>query len=70
MAYKQTTAEQRMGRFNSPRQAQRFLSVHDQNTTIFRPKRHRAIKKGHFANNEPSALNEIAFANGLFKEAS
>jgi putative transposase len=30
-----------MGRFKSPRQAQRFLSVHDQAATIFRPKRHR-----------------------------
>jgi len=31
---------------------------------------HRAIKKGHFANNEPGVLNEIAFVNGLFKEAA
>jgi putative transposase len=30
-----------MGRFKSPRQAQRFLSVHDQTATIFRPKRRR-----------------------------
>lgn len=30
-----------MGRFKSSRQAQRFLSVHDQTATIFRPKRHR-----------------------------
>lgn len=30
-----------MGRFKSPRQTQRFLSVHDQTTTIFRPKRQR-----------------------------
>jgi len=30
-----------MGRFKSPRQAQRFLSVHDQTATILRPKRHR-----------------------------
>ena len=33
--------EKIMGRFKSPRQAQRFLSVHDQTATIFRPKRHR-----------------------------
>ena len=30
-----------MGRFKSPRQAQRFLSIHDQTTAIFRPRRHR-----------------------------
>ena len=30
-----------MERFKSPRQAQRFLSVHDQTTAIFRPRRHR-----------------------------
>ena len=30
-----------MGRFKPPRQAQHFLSVHDQTTTIFRAKRHR-----------------------------
>ncbi len=30
-----------MGRFKSPRQAQQFLSAHDQTATIFRPKRHR-----------------------------
>ena len=30
-----------MGRFKSTRQAQRFLSVHDQIATIFRPKRRR-----------------------------
>ena len=33
--------EKIMGRFKSPHQAQRFLSVHDQTATIFRPKRHR-----------------------------
>jgi putative transposase len=33
--------EKIMGRFKSPRQAQRFLSVHDQTAIIFRPKRHR-----------------------------
>ena len=30
-----------MGRFKYLRQAQRFLSVHDQTTTTFRRKRHR-----------------------------
>ncbi|PRY84584.1 hypothetical protein CLV74_1222 [Donghicola tyrosinivorans] len=30
-----------MGRFRSPGQAQRFLSVHDQTAALFRPKRHR-----------------------------
>ena len=30
-----------MGRFKSPGQAQRFLSVHDQTTVLFQPKRHR-----------------------------
>ena len=32
--------EKVMGRFKSPGQAQRFLSVHDQAATLFRPKRH------------------------------
>ncbi|MDH0912837.1 IS6 family transposase [Rhizobium pusense] len=32
--------EKIMGRFKSPRQAQRFLSAHDQITTVFRPRRH------------------------------
>ncbi len=32
--------ERIMGRFKSPRQAQRFLSVHDQTAALFRPKRH------------------------------
>ena len=31
--------EKIMGRFKSPRQAQRFLSVHDQTAALFRPKR-------------------------------
>lgn len=30
-----------MGRFKSPRQAQRFLSAHDQIDTMFRPRRYR-----------------------------
>lgn len=33
--------EKIMGRFKSPGQAQRFLSVHDQTAALFRPKRHR-----------------------------
>ena len=33
--------EQIMGRFKSPRQAQRILSVDDQTAALFRPKRHR-----------------------------
>ena len=33
--------EKIMGRFKSPRQAQRFLSVHDQTAAILRPHRHR-----------------------------
>lgn len=32
--------EKIMGRFKSPRQAQRFLSAHDQINTVFRPRRH------------------------------
>jgi putative transposase len=32
--------EKIMGRFKSPRQAQRFLSAHDQINTIFRPHRY------------------------------
>lgn len=33
--------EKLMGRFQSPRQAQRFLTAHDQINTIFRPQRYR-----------------------------
>lgn len=33
--------EKIMGRFKSPHEAQRLLSVHDQSGTIFRPNRHR-----------------------------
>ena len=33
--------EKVMGRFKSPQQAQRFLSVHDQTAAVFRPRRHR-----------------------------
>jgi putative transposase len=33
--------EKVMGRFKSPGQAQRLLSVHDQTAVLFRPKRHR-----------------------------
>ncbi|WP_324754120.1 DDE-type integrase/transposase/recombinase [Roseovarius sp. Pro17] len=31
---------------------------------------YRAIKKDHFANNEPGVLNEIAFVAGLFRTAA
>jgi putative transposase len=30
-----------MGRFKSPRQAQKFFATHDQIDTIFRPRRYR-----------------------------
>lgn len=33
--------EKMFGRFKSARQAQMFLSVHDQTAVLFRPKRHR-----------------------------
>lgn len=33
--------EKTMGRFKSPGQSQRFLSVHDQTAALLRPKRHR-----------------------------
>ncbi|WP_294611901.1 IS6 family transposase [uncultured Roseovarius sp.] len=33
--------EKLMGRFKSPRQAQRFLTAHDQINTLFRPRRYR-----------------------------
>ena len=33
--------EKIMGRFKSPRQAQRFLAAHDQINTVFRPRRYR-----------------------------
>lgn len=33
--------EKIMGRFKSPRQAQMFLSVHDQAAALFRPRRHK-----------------------------
>ena len=39
--------EKIMGRFKSPGQAQRFLSVHDQTATLFRPKRHRLGAKSY-----------------------
>ena len=36
-----------MGRFKSPRQAQRFLSVHDQIANLFRLKRHRLFARSY-----------------------
>ena len=41
-SHRQTRRREKiMGRFKSPGQAQRFLSVHDQTAALFRPKRHR-----------------------------
>ena len=39
--------EKVMGRFKSPRHAQRFLSVHDQAAAIFRPRRHRLCARSY-----------------------
>ena len=39
--------EKIMGRFKSPRQAQRFLAAHDQINTIFRPRRYRISAKSY-----------------------
>ncbi|QIE48150.1 IS6 family transposase (plasmid) [Pseudohalocynthiibacter aestuariivivens] len=39
--------EKLMGRFKSPRQAQRFLSAHDQINTMFRPRRYRLSAKSY-----------------------
>jgi putative transposase len=36
-----------MGRFKSQRQAQRFLSAHDQINLIFRPRRYRLSAKSY-----------------------
>ena len=33
--------EKLFGRFKSPRQAQMFMSVHDQTAALFRPRRHK-----------------------------
>jgi putative transposase len=45
--------EKIMGRFKSPRQAQRFLSAHDQIACLFRPKRHSlSAKSYHHARND------------------
>nr|WP_321981201.1 IS6 family transposase [uncultured Cohaesibacter sp.] len=41
-SHRQTRKREKiMGRFKSPRQAQRFLSAHDQINTIFRPRRYK-----------------------------
>ena len=41
VSHKPTRRRERvMGRFKSPGQAQRFLSVHDQTAALFRPRRH------------------------------
>lgn len=39
--------EKIMGRFKSPRQAQRFLAAHDQINVIFRPRRYRLTAKSY-----------------------
>jgi putative transposase len=39
--------EKIMGRFNSPRQARRFLATHDQINTIFKPRRHHLTVTSH-----------------------
>jgi len=39
--------EKIMGRFKSPRQAQRFLAAHDQINVIFRPRRHKLSAKSY-----------------------
>lgn len=36
-----------MGRFNSPRQVQRFLATHDQINVIFRPNSHKSSAKSY-----------------------
>lgn len=49
-----------MGRFKSPRQAQRFLSAHDQIYTIFRPRRYKM--------STPSYWHAKADAFGLWQD--
>ncbi|MEP0471128.1 MAG: DDE-type integrase/transposase/recombinase [Roseobacter sp.] len=39
-------------------------------TTLKGIETHGTIKKGHFANNEPGVLNEIAFVENLFTTAA
>jgi len=39
--------EKLMGRFKSPRQAQRFLAAHDQINIVFRPRRYRMPSKAY-----------------------
>ncbi len=46
-----------MGRFSSPGQVQRFLSVHEHTAALFRPKRH------HFSARSYRHIREEAFAN-------
>jgi len=52
--------EKIMGRFKSPRQAQRFLSAHDQINTIFRPSRYKL--------SAPSYRHARADAFGLWQD--
>ena len=51
-----------MGRFNSPRQAQRLLAVHDQAQTVFRPRRHTLSVNSyrHASSNADVVWNNIA----------
>ena len=54
--------EKLMGRFKSPKQAQRFLSVHDQASTLFRPRRYRltAISYRHARSDAHELWNDYA----------
>lgn len=42
--------EKIQGRFKSARQAQRFLSVHDETANLFRPRRHKITASGYRQN--------------------
>jgi putative transposase len=47
-SHRQTRRREKiMGRFKSPRQAQRFLAAHDQINAIFRPRRYRLTAKSY-----------------------
>lgn len=48
--------EKIMGRFKSPRQAQRFLSAHDQISNVFRPRRHR-MSAAHYRQSRTDAFD-------------
>ena len=60
-SHRQTRKREKiMGRFKSPRQAQRFLSAHDQINTIFRPRRYKL--------SSPSYRHARADAFGLWDD--